>query len=212
MIDSALRLSILVDIMLLRLTAMPLRLNAVLFLAAASVFAAGNQDIFDKQIQPVLAKNCASCHAGATPASGLNLSALESALAGGKHGAAITPGDAAHSLLIQQIKGEKAPKMPLGGSLPEATIAELAAAINQMQPLPKSAAKTNAYTDWLLHKPVKPAPPSVKDAQWVANPIDAFVLQKLEAAGLQPAPAADQPHPDSSRVPVWWVFRPRPMK
>jgi hypothetical protein len=44
---------------------------------------------------------------------------------------------------------------------------------------------------WSLRKLERPAPPKVRNATWVRNPIDAFVLAKLEAAGLEPAPEAD---------------------
>ena len=45
---------------------------------------------------------------------------------------------------------------------------------------------------WSLIAPSRPQPPQVKDKAWGKNPIDAFVLAKLEAAGLAPATAADR--------------------
>ncbi|HYH67366.1 MAG TPA: DUF1549 and DUF1553 domain-containing protein [Urbifossiella sp.] len=45
---------------------------------------------------------------------------------------------------------------------------------------------------WALEPVRRPSPPAVREAAWVANPIDAFVLAKLEAAGLRPAPPADR--------------------
>ena len=45
---------------------------------------------------------------------------------------------------------------------------------------------------WAYRAPVKAAPPAVRNAAWVRNPIDSFVLAKLEAKGLTPAPAADR--------------------
>ncbi len=45
---------------------------------------------------------------------------------------------------------------------------------------------------WAFRQPVKAALPTVKAAAWVKNPIDTFVLAKLEAQGLQPAPPADK--------------------
>ena len=45
---------------------------------------------------------------------------------------------------------------------------------------------------WAFLKPMKPALPKVKDPSWVKNEIDAFVLERLEKAGLQPAPRADR--------------------
>jgi hypothetical protein len=45
---------------------------------------------------------------------------------------------------------------------------------------------------WAFRKPVRPAPPAVRDPSWVRTPIDAFVLARLEQAGLKPAPDADR--------------------
>ena len=45
---------------------------------------------------------------------------------------------------------------------------------------------------WSFQKPVRPAVPTVREAKWGRNPIDAFILAKLEAAGLKPAPEADK--------------------
>src|SRR5262245_38297473 len=49
-----------------------------------------------------------------------------------------------------------------------------------------------AETPWAYCPPTRPAVPSVKAAAWVRNPIDAFVLAKLEQQGLTPAPEADR--------------------
>src|SRR5437667_2968613 len=50
----------------------------------------------------------------------------------------------------------------------------------------------NPYLDWLLHKPVVPPVPEIKDAGWIKNPIDSFILAKLEAKGMRPAPPASK--------------------
>jgi hypothetical protein len=57
--------------------------------------------------------------------------------------------------------------------------------------LPAQTAKKNTPKElpWSFQAPVRPAVPAVKKVAWVRNPIDAFVLAKLEAKGLQPSPA-----------------------
>ena len=50
----------------------------------------------------------------------------------------------------------------------------------------------DAPTHWAYRKPIQPSLPSVHDAAWVQNSVDAFVLAKLESANLQPAPRADR--------------------
>ena len=52
--------------------------------------------------------------------------------------------------------------------------------------------EAKAETAWAYRKPVRSALPSVRNAPWIRNPIDAFVLAKLEAAGLQPSPEASR--------------------
>lgn len=168
------------------------RANAALLLSAVCAVGATNSEIFEKRIQPLLTAKCASCHTVANPAGGLSVTGLDTVLTGGKHGPAVIPGDAGHSPIIQYLLGEKTPKMPMGGSLAESEIAELIAAINEMKPWTKSAKAANPYTEWLLHKPAAPAVPDVKNQTWVANPIDAFLLHRMEAAGLEPAPPADR--------------------
>ena len=162
-----------------------------------------NESLFNEKIAPVLSANCAECHGGASPAGGLSVGSLNSVLSGGKHGPALEPGNSKQSLLLQYVRGERTPKMPLGGSLSDEATAALAAAIDRMQALPKSAATTNSHLDWLLHKPVAPAIPQVKNTAWVVNPIDAFVLQKLEAKNMQPGSSRIKTGPAAARV-----FRP----
>ncbi len=128
----------------------------------------------------------------ASPAAGLSLGSLDAALAGGKHGPAIIPGESRQSLMMQYLRGEKSPKMPMGGALSDETIASLGKIIDGMQPAPKAAKKLDPYLDWLLHKPAAPVSPEVRDTAWVKNPIDAFVLAKLEAKGMRPAPPASK--------------------
>src|SRR5260370_27753251 len=82
--------------------------------------------------------------------------------------------------------------MPTGGALRDDVIAALAKSIDEMQPVPKAAEKHDPHLDWLLHKPVAPPFPVVQNTRWVRNPIDAFVLAKLESKGMQPAPPASK--------------------
>src|ERR1043166_1668555 len=98
-----------------------------------------NDDRFHQKIAPLLNARCAACHGGANPAAGLSVASLSLILSGGKNGAALEPGDSKQSLMIQHLRGERAPKMPMGGSLSSEEINTLAAAIDGMQPLPKTA-------------------------------------------------------------------------
>ena len=165
-------------------------LMAIATAAAQAPSPSGNDSLAQKSLLSILAKNCSGCHSKANASGGLNASNWDALLEGGKHGAAVIPGDAKASLLMQYVRGERSPQMPLGGSISAGTIAELSNAIDRMQPLTTPAKKRDPHLDWVLRKAAAPAVPAVRDASWMANPIDAFILSKLEARGLQPAPAA----------------------
>src|SRR5712671_2368128 len=93
------------------------RAAAALFvstLPAAALYAATNPDVFKQRVLPVLEKNCATCHMAANPAGGLSVASFDALLSGGKHGPAIAPGNAKESLLLQYVRGERTPKMPMG--------------------------------------------------------------------------------------------------
>jgi len=156
----------------------------------ADTASAANATLFNERVLPTLQKNCATCHATGNPAGGLSVANLDTVLSGGKHGPAITPGAAKESLLVQYVRGERTPRMPMGGVLGDDVVASLVRAIDSMQPLPKSAKRRDPYLDWLLTKPAAPSVPQVHEARWVKNPVDAFILARLEAKGLKPAPVA----------------------
>lgn len=67
-------------------------------------------------------------------------------------------------------------------------------AIAAIPGLTGAADKKEAATplSWAYRKPVKEAPPTVKDRSWLQNPIDAFILNKLESSGLKPNPPAER--------------------
>lgn len=157
-------------------------------MAPALFAASGNDAIFLEKLQPLLKASCSSCHSGSTPAGGLSVDSLSAMITGGKHGPAMVPGRSSESLLLQYVKGDKTPRMPLGGSLAATDVATIAAAIDGMQPL--AAKPQNAHAEWLLHKPVPPPQPEVRQTDWVNNPIDRFILARLEAKGMNPAPPA----------------------
>ena len=142
-------------------------------------------------ILPILAKQCGTCHTGKQAQGGLSMDSIEALKKGGKHGAALTPGLSAESLLVQYVTGEKTPRMPLGGELDAKAVSELRAAIDAM---PKGAvvSKRDAHLEWLLKKPGAVAVPEVARKSWVRNPIDAFVLAGLEKQGMKPAGEASR--------------------
>jgi hypothetical protein len=153
---------------------------------------------FAQDVAPILAKQCTQCH-GQSPVMGnLDLRSRESALKGGQHGPAIIPGDAANSLLYRHVTGQQKPQMPMGGQLTDRQIAVLKNWIDggaewESAVTVQAAATTHQFTEqqrnfWAFQPVSKPVPPRVE----APNPIDAFVLAKLEANKLKPNPPAER--------------------
>ncbi len=170
---------------------MPLTRSLVLAALVAAAAFADDAAIFRDRIEPILKANCAGCHNSPQAQAALSVATLADLLRGGKRGAALEPGKSSHSLVIQFMRGERNPRMPIGGKpLPENVITELAAAIDSLAPTAPAATTTDNHAAWIFRKPAEPKIPNVKNAAWVKNPIDAFILSKLEANNFSPAPPA----------------------
>ncbi len=181
-------------------------LGFVNFVAAATVDtsqlppAATRRVDFVRDIHPILAHACYSCHGADKQKGELRLDSKTAALKGGESGRAIVPGKSADSPLIHNVAGlnpdQVMPPRTSGGErLTAEQIGLLRAWIDQGADWPTGleTAQTKAGTSaWAFHPPVRPTPPKVKKSGWVRNPIDAFILAKLEARKLSPAPPADK--------------------
>ncbi len=130
---------------------------------------------------------------------GLRFDIRGAALKGGYGGRAILPHDSAGSPLVQRVSsGQEGFRMP--PTEPRLTgdeIALLRAWIDQGAPWPQGKDEaTGAGSAWREHwafQPIqRPTLPAVRQAAWVRNPIDLFVLAKLESEGVKPSPAADK--------------------
>jgi hypothetical protein len=69
-----------------------------------------------KQIRPILQRQCQGCHQPATKQADLILTSYESFKAGGHSGPAFIPGDPDKSLVMAYLKGDRQPRMPMGGA------------------------------------------------------------------------------------------------
>ncbi len=140
---------------------------------------------YNRDIRPILAENCFACHGADSAArkAGLRLDQRDPAV----EKKAIVPGKPDESELVARIvtedPGEHMPPAKSNKTLkPE-----------QKELLKKWIAAGAEYQPhWSFIAPTRPAVPAVADKGWVRNPIDNFVLAKLEAAGLKPAPEADR--------------------
>ncbi|MGP0067579.1 MAG: DUF1553 domain-containing protein [Isosphaeraceae bacterium] len=141
----------------------------------------------------ILVGNCVGCHGPEKKKGGLDLSRRTSAISGGENGPALVPGHAGESLLVDKVvDGE----MPPNGPLSKDQVAAVRAWVESGAAYPTEPLATpRAGADWWSLQPVgRVAPPRTQgaDAARVRTPIDAFVLAKLRAAGLVPAPEADR--------------------
>ncbi|MEZ0324564.1 MAG: DUF1549 domain-containing protein, partial [Fimbriimonas sp.] len=131
--------------------------------------------------------HCFTCHSGANPAAGLDLSTPEGIQKGGVSGKIFVPGKPSESLLLARLKGEHGkPRMPLGFT------ALTAEQIQTVSDWITAGARTDApdKPHWAYVKPQRPALPQVSNPKWIKNPIDTFVLAKLDKEKLKPAPEA----------------------
>ena len=145
---------------------------------------------FNRDIRPILSENCFTCHGPdqshrVTP---FRFDVEESAkqeLTGGRH--AIAPGSPESSLMVQRISEpdvkRRMPPESTGKKLSEKQIALLTEWIKQ-------GARWEKH--WSFEPPQRPEVPTVVNTAAVRNPIDNFILARLEQEGLKPAPEADR--------------------
>ena len=173
--------------------------TAIVILAAVlpAFCADPSSDYSEMRVRPLLATHCYSCHADAKMG-GLQLDTREHALAGGKSGPAMVPGDPAKSRMVAAISYTDAKlKMPPSGKLAEADIETLTTWIKEGAVWPATAAKVAPYTitreqrAFWAFQPVKRTEPP-RGGKWARTDIDRFILAKLEAKNLKPAAAANR--------------------
>ncbi len=164
--------------------------------AQASEKAAADSPIFAEKVRPILATRCYSCHGPDVQQNGLRLDSLAAILKGSDGGRVVVPGKPDNSRLLRRLQAQERPMMPYGGpALAAKDIETIREWIAAGVPGPDSTlpvAAVQAPKHWAYVKPVRPAVPLVKDAAWCKNPIDNFVLAKLEAEGLKPSPEASK--------------------
>ena len=180
------------------------RLSAALVFAAcgpASVVAYGavGQVDFSSSVAPILREHCTACHGPTVQTSGLRLDRRASALRGGYGGRAILPHDSAQSPLIRRVSStEEGFRMPPAGPrLTREQVSTLRAWIDQGAPwdTPEPAdagvpGSSSGAAHWSFEPIRHPEPPPVVRSEWVRNPVDRFVLSKLESQGIAPSPEA----------------------
>ena len=184
----------------------PLLLLPVAVHAAGPVkeFSPESLAFYEQDVLPILKANCFKCHLDGKIKGNLSLATRESILKGGDLGAAVSLEKPDESNLLKAIRYKDGLEMPPTGKLKLEQIETLTKWIIAGLPMkdaasatvkhePKGGVVTAESRNYWAYRPVRrPAPPAGKDPAWVANPIDAFILSKLESKGVGPAPAADR--------------------
>ncbi|WP_435009281.1 PSD1 and planctomycete cytochrome C domain-containing protein [Tundrisphaera lichenicola] len=161
-------------------------------------------EFFEARVRPLLVERCQGCHGAAKSKGGLRLDSKDLAMAGGPTGPAIVPGKPGESLLIEAINYAEILQMPPKSKLPDEEIATLTRWVAQGAVWPSGGEKVASgqvkpfdlaerSKHWSLQPVRDPAIPDVRDAAWPINPVDRFLLAKLEAKGIKPAGEADRP-------------------
>mgnify|MGYP002622974620 FL=1 len=155
---------------------------------------------FVADVRPILAAHCYRCHGAGEQQAGLRLDHRESALRGGDSGPAIITADAAASELVKRITAEdEDERMPPAyddesRALAPEEIETIRRWVNAGAIWPDAAAGDGRIDSdhWAYQPLAGGSPPLVRHAERVRNPIDAFVVARLEAEGIEPSPEADR--------------------
>lgn len=152
---------------------------------------------FDRVMAPLIAGHCLDCHAGLDPKAGFDFSNRAAAIRGGETGPALEAGNPEESLLWQYIESDAMP--PEHPLTPEQKqlfkqwiLAGAPWGTDPIDAFSKTTEKRGGYDWWSLQPLQNPVVPAISDNDWGQNPIDAFILRKLQSQGLKPQPATDR--------------------
>ena len=167
-------------------------------------------DFFEKKIRPVLVEHCYECHSADSKAikGGLRVDSKEAIRKGGESGPAVVPGEVELSSILAAMKFESV-EMPPKGKLSASIISDFerwvvegAVDPREIDSVPSSnAVKPDidwkaATSFWSFQAPRRHAPPQGKSSPnrstWIQQPLDAFVLSRMESEGLVPNEVADR--------------------
>jgi hypothetical protein len=156
----------------------------------------GSSPMFAQEVRPILAERCYACHGEKLAQNGLRLDSLAAIRKGSDYGPVVVPHKSEESRIVRRLLAKERPQMPYGGPpLDAKEIDTIRRWIDAGAPGPDDTtpiAVRPAPKHWAYVKPARPELPEVRNATWCRNPIDRFVLAKLEKEGLQPTPEADR--------------------
>lgn len=168
--------------------------SLLVYLASAGVAHSEELD-FDRDIRPILISHCAECHGAEAQSSSLRVDSRGELLDGGDSGPAVVPGDSEASYLVQLITSDdpdvRMPPADTQDRLKNEEIAKI------RQWIAEGAKGAEAEIDprsahWSFQPVVRPdVPRGLNKSPEFSNPIDAFLVERLGAAGLEMSPPTD---------------------
>ncbi len=174
---------------------------ALCLITPTLTFAAEGLQFYDKEVKPLLEQHCYKCHGPGKAKGGLTLASREAILKGGDSGPGVILDKPAESALVEALNYNGF-EMPPAGKLPAEQIAVITKWVELGLPMPAGAkapavihhavpqVNDETKNHWSFRRLQRPEVPPLKQVAWVVNPIDAFILAKLEASDLAPNPPA----------------------
>ena len=149
---------------------------------------------FNRDIQPIFKEHCYKCHGESSSKNGLRLDRKADALKGGDSGKVIIAGKADTSILFRNIGSlENAIMMPpKGPRLSSQQLDLIKNWINQGASWPDDGSEKSNVLSWWSLQPMKVIAPPQSNPQWVKNPIDSFIWNKLQQKELSPSKEASK--------------------
>ena len=184
--------------------------SALLYPAAGFGWTEAQTRFFEREIRPLIETKCAACHGADARMAGLQLTTARGFFRGADSGPIVGKEDAEQSRLIRAIRYDSPIKMPPTGKLADSEIAALTKWVREGAPWPNapaSAASESSVSEvpddaagaskpqtshWAFQPIRDTTPPKVGDESWIRNPLDRFILARLEEKGIEPAPPADK--------------------
>ena len=173
---------------------MPLQIISRMLMFSIAFFSEETVD-YQKQVRHVLQDRCISCHGALRQEGGLRLDTAAAAIKGGDSGAAIQPGKAAESAMLDRIaaKDLSVRMPPEGEPLKPEEISAIRLWIEQGANAPADEVPESDPRDhWAFRTPVRPTVPVAQNPEWAVNPIDGFVAAMHQEKGVTAQPAADR--------------------
>lgn len=156
---------------------------------------------FTRDVQPILTARCGACHGGDKRSGGFTIREYTEMLHGGRSGASILPRQAAQSLLVQRITGERGPTMPLAAPpLPAQEIALIRSWIDTGARLTPDGPEAKAPWKPTLELTAPPVPTATQTHS--QHPIDRFLAQQ----GPTPLPVSDRIFARRAYLDLWGLL------